>query len=447
MVLTDQYMQKMETELTEVRQCVVKMEAAMQKWVNNSKETAKASPKKKEGNDNKDSKNSKDNKSSGDFITTLKKLSEQNDKIGSDIGKAATNAVSKIGDAFSNYLKTGKMDWSGVVNSLKTDARSIATKEATSLLASGLLKWLGVNDTKSVAKPGEKQENSLLATIQNGMTKFFDQVKKDFGQFFEDGKTVLGQLFNFISGSGKTDSVIGNNGKSNGIPGFFSNLGKQIGSLLGVNGNSGNNGTFATGAAGNSMSKDTSEGMQKVAQEGKKSADDMANAMQGAMKRTEGVLTQFVETGKLSFKDLTKSILADIAQIMIKMAVSKLIGFVFGSFGGGAGAVASAAGGYDIPSGENPVTRLHEKEMVLPSRYANVIRGLANNGGTAVAGGGININTNISVASDGSSNQQNDGSGSSQRQLADMINSQTKAIIAREMRQGGLIWNMRMGVA
>ncbi|MBK9019634.1 MAG: hypothetical protein IPL72_06390 [Sulfuritalea sp.] len=39
--------------------------------------------------------------------------------------------------------------------------------------------------------------------------------------------------------------------------------------------------------------------------------------------------------------------------------------------------VASAARGYDIPKGLNPLTQLHEEEMVLPQRYADVIRGLA----------------------------------------------------------------------
>lgn len=41
----------------------------------------------------------------------------------------------------------------------------------------------------------------------------------------------------------------------------------------------------------------------------------------------------------------------------------------------------SAARGYDIPKGLNPLTQLHEEEMVLPKQYANVIRGLAASGG------------------------------------------------------------------
>jgi hypothetical protein len=37
----------------------------------------------------------------------------------------------------------------------------------------------------------------------------------------------------------------------------------------------------------------------------------------------------------------------------------------------------SAAGGYDIPRGLNPVTQLHEEEMVLPKHLANAVRNMA----------------------------------------------------------------------
>lgn len=42
---------------------------------------------------------------------------------------------------------------------------------------------------------------------------------------------------------------------------------------------------------------------------------------------------------------------------------------------------ASAAGGYDIPAGMNPITQLHAREMVLPAKQADVIRGLADGEG------------------------------------------------------------------
>lgn len=51
-------------------------------------------------------------------------------------------------------------------------------------------------------------------------------------------------------------------------------------------------------------------------------------------------------------------------------------------------AEASAAQGYDIPAGVNPVVQTHEKEMILPRAQADVIRGLASRGG---AGGGANV--------------------------------------------------------
>lgn len=47
-------------------------------------------------------------------------------------------------------------------------------------------------------------------------------------------------------------------------------------------------------------------------------------------------------------------------------------------------AIASAEGGFDVPAGSNPITQLHEKEMVLPKAQADVIRGLSARG----SGGG-----------------------------------------------------------
>jgi hypothetical protein len=44
-------------------------------------------------------------------------------------------------------------------------------------------------------------------------------------------------------------------------------------------------------------------------------------------------------------------------------------------------AFSSAAEGFDIPAGVAPVTQLHPREMVLPEAFADVIRGLAVNGG------------------------------------------------------------------
>lgn len=53
--------------------------------------------------------------------------------------------------------------------------------------------------------------------------------------------------------------------------------------------------------------------------------------------------------------------------------------------------VKSARGGYDIPSGVNPLTQLHEEEMVLPKEQANAVRDMASGGSsqTVVNLGGV----------------------------------------------------------
>lgn len=69
-------------------------------------------------------------------------------------------------------------------------------------------------------------------------------------------------------------------------------------------------------------------------------------------------------------------------------AAAALFAMVMGFGKGGGGKttttttrIPSAANGYDIPAGLNPLTQLHEKEMVLPQEQADVIRGMAGNGG------------------------------------------------------------------
>ncbi|MEY8688323.1 MAG: hypothetical protein AB9M53_00405 [Leptothrix sp. (in: b-proteobacteria)] len=65
--------------------------------------------------------------------------------------------------------------------------------------------------------------------------------------------------------------------------------------------------------------------------------------------------------------------------------------------------VPSAAGGFDIPAGVNPLTQLHEREMVLPAKHADVIRSLADGGagGTGSNGtGSVNVTVRGAGAGD-----------------------------------------------
>lgn len=67
---------------------------------------------------------------------------------------------------------------------------------------------------------------------------------------------------------------------------------------------------------------------------------------------------------------------------------------VFAAVAGMAGKVPSAAGGFDIPSGLNPMTQLHEEEMVLPADLANPLRQMARGGG---GGGGVDASASPAV--------------------------------------------------
>jgi len=67
------------------------------------------------------------------------------------------------------------------------------------------------------------------------------------------------------------------------------------------------------------------------------------------------------------------------------------------------GMIASAAGGYDIPAGVNPMTQLHEKEMVLPAKFAVPLRQMLQGAGpqsgglgAAAAGAGAAARSEIS---------------------------------------------------
>ena len=69
-------------------------------------------------------------------------------------------------------------------------------------------------------------------------------------------------------------------------------------------------------------------------------------------------------------------------------AYAETMGMVLGGL-----AVASASGGFDIPSGANPLTQLHENEMVLPAHIANPLRDSLASGATS-SGGGSTVNIN-----------------------------------------------------
>jgi hypothetical protein len=81
------------------------------------------------------------------------------------------------------------------------------------------------------------------------------------------------------------------------------------------------------------------------------------------------------------------SAMADIPYVGPVLAIAAMAA-VFAATMGMQSNVKSARGGYDIPSGMNPMVQTHEEEMILPKEQANAVRDMAKGG----AGGGLQIN-------------------------------------------------------
>ena len=87
-----------------------------------------------------------------------------------------------------------------------------------------------------------------------------------------------------------------------------------------------------------------------------------------------------------------------VGPILAVAAMGAMLAAVMGLMGGSGSEtstttvtrIPSAAGGWDIPAGINPLTQLHENEMVLPAEHAQTIRDMA---GQGQDGGTIIINT------------------------------------------------------
>lgn len=162
-----------------------------------------------------------------------------------------------------------------------------------------------------------------------------------------------------------------------------------------------------------------------------------------AFRGMEDAIVGFTLTGKLSFKQMAESIIADIIRIQARQAIAGLAGSRLGAAGAGSGAAGaaagnaftgatmSAAGGFDIPAGINPVTQLHAREMVLPEKYADVIRDLA--AGQSGAGG---MQVSVQVDASGSSVA---GNGPQSQELGRMIGNAVREVIVREKMPGGML--------
>lgn len=223
------------------------------------------------------------------------------------------------------------------------------------------------------------------------------------------------------------------------------------------------------------------------------------NVVSSAFSGMTDLVTEFVITGKAKFSDFARSILADMAKIATRQAVlgvvTSVAGLMFGGMSGAAAGTERMASGVQASGGDGVGALIYSNGWGVPnakggvyssrslSAYSNGVydspqffefakgAGVFGEAGAeaimplkrgpdgilgvradvprwapqpaAAAGGSeVNVITSIQVMGDGSVNETKDtGNNDSARMLGDMISSQTKAIIARELRPGGLIYN------
>ncbi|WP_431479712.1 phage tail tape measure protein [Pseudomonas simiae] len=202
-----------------------------------------------------------------------------------------------------------------------------------------------------------------------------------------------------------------------------------------------------------------------------------------AFSSMEDAVANFATTGKLSFSDFAKSIIADMARIATRQAASGLLSSLAGSalgayFGGGGAAAgagsfgssigsaitANAKGGvYDSPSLSSFSNQVHDKpqmfafakgagifaeagpEAIMPlTRTAGGelgVRALGGGGGGAGGGNTYNFPVSVSVqtAGDGGTATQEDTTQAG-RNIQQATKAEAEAAIARGVQPGGAIW-------
>lgn len=197
-------------------------------------------------------------------------------------------------------------------------------------------------------------------------------------------------------------------------------------------------------------------------------AEHTANLFTKAFQGMEDAIVNFAMTGKLSFSDMAKSIIADLIRIQIRAAMvgsdgqSGLLGTVMngvmGMFGGGMSASRAAvysSGGYTGDGGKyEPAGIVHKGEYVINAAstkklglaYLSRLNGYANGGlvgGGALptAAGGGDVHISVTVEAGGQVQSQASGiNESAMNQLGKLIGVAVKEQIVKEKRPGGILY-------
>lgn len=202
--------------------------------------------------------------------------------------------------------------------------------------------------------------------------------------------------------------------------------------------------------------------------------ENAGSVMNTALSGWEDAWVRFAQTGKLSFRDMANAIIADLARIAAKQAAVGIINAVASAWGGGGGTYtgdgtgAGSIGGFGNNLGNfgggrakgGPVrgSTLYEvgeggrpelfndgrgRTYLIPGNDGQVIPAAAGGGSAAAAAasGPAQINVNVVVNSDGSTEADGDTSLMQQfgQDLGRFVESKYRELQTRDMRPGGAL--------
>lgn len=246
-----------------------------------------------------------------------------------------------------------------------------------------------------------------------------------------------------------------------------------------------------TGAQGD-WSAGASSAWQNYLESARDVAGQTKSLFTNAFSSMEDAIVNFAMTGKLSFADFAKSILADMARIATRQASSSALSAIFGLaasagasyFGGGTGSAGSTQAGYTgtdlsgftpgsvqanggawsggvqmfadggafsnsvvskptafgMAGGQTGVMGEAGPEAIMPlTRTAGGALGVRALGGGS--GGGTVITVQVNVAGDGSTSSTTDDPAYQQfgKDLADFVDQRYQKLVSVDLRQGGKI--------
>lgn len=189
------------------------------------------------------------------------------------------------------------------------------------------------------------------------------------------------------------------------------------------------------------------QALQDYADQAANVAGQVGNVFTKAFQGMEDAIVNFAMTGKLSFSDMAKSIIADLIRIQARQAIVGMAGSVFGGMFGGMSADRAAvysSGGYTGDGGKyEPAGIVHKGEYVINAAatkrlglgYLNSLNGYASGGlvgggGGSAAPGGVVVNIHNNA---GAQIEQQQRTGADGQQIIDVFIKQAVSAVAGQL--------------